>query len=207
MALTWTAKAPGAVYRYSWTPALADGDGLASYTVSVSGATIDSQALDGDAVVLFVSGGTAATTAIFTFTAVSDQGEEFSEKVYLPIVAPDATGMTVRDVCEFALRKVYGKDETPEASALSDAMERLDDMLRAWGWTGADVGASFPLAEASVLYVRPEFQQAIKANLILEIADLYDLPISIKTAQNALRGMQLIKSANLSDDRPGPVYY
>lgn len=207
MALTWTAKAPGAVYRYSWTPALADGDGLASYTVSVSGATIDSEALDGDAVVLFVSGGTAATTATFTFTAVSDQGEEFSEKVYLPIVAPDATGMTVRDVCEFALRKVYGKDETPEASALSDAMERLDDMLRAWGWTGADVGASFPLAEASVLYVRPEFQQAIKANLILEIADLYDLPISIKTAQNALRGMQLIKSANLSDDRPGPVYY
>ncbi len=207
MALTWTAKAPGAVYRYSWTPALADGDGLASYTVSVSGATIDSEALDGDAVVLFVSGGTAATTATFTFTAVSDQGEEFSEKVYLPIVAPDATGMTVRDVCEFALRKVYGKDETPEASALSDAMGRLDDMLRAWGWTGADVGASFPLAEASVLYVRPEFQQAIKANLILEIADLYDLPISIKTAQNALRGMQLIKSANLSDDRPGPVYY
>lgn len=207
MALTWTAKAPGAVYRYSWTPALADGDGLASYTVSASGATIDSEALDGEAVVLFVSGGTAATTATFTFTAVSDQGEEFSEKVYLPIVAPDATGMTVRDVCEFALRKVYGKDETPEASALSDARERLDDMLRAWGWTGADVGASFPLADASVLYVRPEFQQAIKANLILEIADLYDLPISIKTAQNALRGMQLIKSANLSDDRPGPVYY
>lgn len=207
MALTWTAKAPGAVYRYSWTPALADGDGLASYTVSVSGATIDSEAIDDNAVVLFVSGGTAATTATFTFTAVSDQGEEFSEKVYLPIVAPDATGMTVRDVCEFALRKVYGKDETPEASALSDARERLDDMLRAWGWTGADVGASFPLADASVLYVRPEFQQAIKANLILEIADLYDLPISIKTAQNALRGMQLIKSANLSDDRPGPVYY
>jgi hypothetical protein len=207
MALTWTAKAPGAVYRYSWTPALADGDGLASYTVSASGATIDSEALDGEAVVLFVSGGTAATTATFTFTAVSDQGEEFSEKVYLPIVAPDATGMTVRDVCEFALRKVYGKDETPEASALSDARERLDDMLRAWGWTGADVGASFPLADASVLYVRPEFQQAIKANLILEIADLYDLPISIKTAQNALRGMQLIKSANLSDERPGPVYY
>lgn len=207
MALTWTAKAPGAVYRYSWTPALADGDGLASYTVSASGATIDSEALDGEAVVLFVSGGTAATTATFTFTAVSDQGEEFSEKVYLPIVAPDATGMTVRDVCEFALRKVYGKDETPEASALSDARERLDDMLRTWGWTGADVGASFPLADASVLYVRPEFQQAIKANLILEIADLYDLPISIKTAQNALRGMQLIKSANLSDDRPGPVYY
>lgn len=207
MALTWTAKAPGAVYRYSWTPALADGDGLASYTVSASGATIDSEALDGEAVVLFVSGGTAATTATFTFTAVSDQGEEFSEKVYLPIVAPDATGMTVRDVCEFALRKVYGKDETPEASALSDARERLDDMLRAWGWTGADVGASFPLADASVLYVRPEFQQAIKANLILEIADLYDLPISVKTAQSAMRGMQLIKSANLSDDRPGPVYY
>ena len=71
MALTWTAKAPGAVYRYSWTPALADGDGLAGYTVSASGATIDSEALDGDAVVLFVSGGTAATTATFTFTGLA----------------------------------------------------------------------------------------------------------------------------------------
>ena len=29
MALTWTAKAPGDVYRYTWTPALADGDTLA----------------------------------------------------------------------------------------------------------------------------------------------------------------------------------
>lgn len=207
MALTWTAKAPGAVYRYSWTPPLAQGDGLASYTASASGATIGSQSLESEAVVLFVSGGSAGTTATFTLTAVSDRGEKFSETIYLPIVSPDATGMTVRDVCEFALRKVYGKDETPEASAMSDAVERLDDMLRAWGWTGADVGASFPLAEASVLYVRPEFQQAIKANLILEIADLYDLPISIKTAQNAVRGMQLIKSANLSDERPGPVYY
>lgn len=207
MALTWTAKAPGAVYRYSWTPALADGDGLASYTVSVSGATIDSEAIDGNAVVLFVSGGTAATTATFTFTAVSDQGEEFSEKVYLPLVAPDATGMTVRDVCEFALRKVYGKDETPEASALSDARERLDDMLRAWGWTGADVGASFPLADASVLYVRPEFQSAIKHNLCLCVAEFYDLPLTPYVIEQARRGVQLIKSANLSDDRPGTDYY
>jgi hypothetical protein len=207
MALTWTAKAPGAVYRYSWTPALASGDGLASYTVSASGATIDSEAIDDNAVVLFVSGGTAATTATFTFTAVSDQGEEFSEKVYLPIVAVDATGMTARDVCEFALRKVYGKDETPEASAMSDAIERLNDMLLSWKWTGADVGAAFPLVEASVIYCKPEFQGAIKANLILEIADLYDLPISIKTAQNALRGMQLIKTANLPEDRAAGVYY
>lgn len=207
MALTWTAKAPGAVYRYSWTPALADGDGLASYTVSVSGAVIDSEALGGEAVVLFVSGGTAGQTATFTFTAISDQGEKFSEKVYLPIVAPDATGMTARDVCEFALRKIYGKDETPEASALSDALERLNDMLLAWKWTGADVGAAFPLVEGSVLYVRPEFQSAIKHNLCLCVAELYDLPLTPYVIEQARRGVQLVKTANLSDYRPGPDYY
>jgi hypothetical protein len=207
MALTWAAKAPGDVYRYTWSPPLAYGDGLGSYTASVSGAVIDNESMEDNSVVLYVSGGTAGTTATFTLEATSDQGETLTEKVYLPIVAVDATGMTARDVCEFALRKVYGKDETPEASAMSDAIERLNDMLLAWKWTGADVGAAFPLVEASVIYCKPEFQGAIKANLILEIADLYDLPISIKTAQNALRGMQLIKTANLPEDRAAGVYY
>lgn len=201
MAQHLEAKGAGETVQRRYTLA-----GVASVSLSASGVTASAE-IEGDDVVFTLSAGTAGTTGTITATMTNDDAETLVKIFYLPIVAPDATGMTVRDVCEFALRKVYGKDETPEASALSDAMERLSDMLRAWGWTGADVGASFPLAEASVLYVRPEFQQAIKANLILEIADLYDLPISIKTAQNALRGMQLIKTANLSDDRPGADYY
>lgn len=207
MALTWAAKAPGAIYRYTWTPPFVDGDGLAAFTASASGAVIDSAVADGDAVVLYVSGGTAGTTATFTFTADSNQGEAFSETVYLPIVAPAATGMTARDVCEFALRKVYGKDETPEASALTDALERLNDMLRVWAATGADVGATFPLEAATVIYCKPEYQSAIKHNLIVQLADLYDLPITPGIANNAVRGLQLVKATSLPDARTGAEYY
>lgn len=207
MALTWAAKAPGAIYRYTWTPPFVAGDGLAAFTASAAGAVIDSAAADGEAVVLYVSGGTAGTTAAFTLTAESNQGESFSETVYLPIVAPSANGSTARDFCEFVLRKVYGKDETPEASALADALERMNDMLRGWAATGADVGATFPLAADTVIYCKPEFEAAIKNNLIVQIADLYDLPIGQIVQINAVRGLQLVKSANLPDDRAGAAYY
>lgn len=201
MAQHLEAKGAGETVQRRYTLA-----GVKSVSLSASGVTASAK-VEGDDVVFTLSAGIAGTTGTITATMTNDDAETLVEVFYIPIVAPNATGMTVRDVCEFALRKVYGKDETPEASAMSDAVERLNDMLRAWSWTGADVGAAFPLVEASVIYCRPEFQSAIKANLILEIADLYDLPISIKTAQNAMRGMQLIKTANLPDDRPGPDYY
>lgn len=207
MALTWSAKAPGDTYRYTWEPALTAGDSLAAHDVSVTGATIDYHVAQDRAVIVSVSGGTAGTTAIFTFTGSSDQGEEFSETIYLPIVSTNATGMTARDVCEFALRKVYGKDETPEASAMSDAIERLNDMLLGWRVTGASIGAAFPLVEASVIYCSPEFQSAIKHNLCLCVAELYDLPITPYVAEQARRGLQLIKMQNLPDERSGVDYY
>ena len=206
MALTWAAKAPGDVYRYTWSPPLAYGDGLGSYTASVSGAVIDNESVEDNSVVLSVSGGSAGTTATFTLEATSDQGETLTETIYLPIVANTA-GATAREICEYALRKVYGKDETPEASAMSDAIERLEDMLRQWDATGAAVGATYPILEATVLRVQPSFLSAIKNNLIIEIAELYDLPISVTIARNAVRGMQHIKTANLPEDRAAGVYY
>jgi hypothetical protein len=207
MATVWAAKAPGDVYRYTWTPALTEGDGVASFTASAAGAVIDSDTFDGAGVYLFVSGGTAGTTARFELTATTLQGEVLVDTAYLPIVASDANGTTARDFCEFALRKVYGKDETPEASALADALERLNDMLRGWAATGADVGATFPLAADTVVYCKPEFEAAIKNNLIVQIADLYDLPIGQIVQINAVRGLQLVKSANLPDLRAGAAYY
>lgn len=206
MALTWAAKAPGDVYRYTWSPPLAYGDGLASYTASVSGAVIDSESMEDNSVVLYVSGGTAGATATFTLSATSDQGETLTETIYLPIVANTA-GVTVRAVCEFALRKVFGKDETPDASAMSDAIERLEDMLRMWAVTGADVGATFPLVEATTLRVQPSFLSAIKNNLIVQIAELYDYPVSQTVAINAVRGVQHIKTVNLPEDRAAAVYF
>lgn len=201
MAQHLEAKGTGETVQRRYTLA-----GVKSVSLSASGATASAE-IEGDDVVFTISAGTAGTTGAITATMTNDDAETLVEIFYIPIVAPGATGMTVRDVCEFALRKVYGKDETPEASAMSDAVERLNDMLRAWAWTGADVGAAFPLVEASVIYCKPEFQSAIKHNLCLCVAELYDLPLTPYVIEQARRGVQLVKTANLSDDRPGPDYY
>lgn len=196
-------EAKGATETVERRHTLAD---VASVSLSNTGITATAT-VEGDEVVFDLSGGTAGTTGVIAATFTMHSGETLVDTFYVPIVAPGATGMTVRDVCEFALRKVYGKDETPEASALEDALERLNDMLRGWAATGADVGATFPLLAGTVIYCKPEFQGAIKNNLIVQLADLYDLPVGAIVGNNAARGLQLVKAANLPDTRTGAEYY
>ena len=182
-------------------------DGVSSVSTSATGITVDSAAIEDGELVLTLSAGTAGTTGLIVATFTTDEGETLEQTYYIPIVATAATGMTVRDACYYALRKIYGKDETPDASAMSDAVERLSDMLRQWTATGADVGATFPLEESTVIYCPPQFQSAIKYNLMVQVAELYDLPITPAIAVNAVRGLQLIKTANLSDTREKVVYF
>ena len=201
------AKAASEVVTYRWTVPLAADDTTAIVAHSAVGVTVDSAVIEGGEVVLVLSAGTAGATGSIALTVTTVLGNTLTETLYVPIVADAATGMTARDVCEFALRKVYGKDETPEASALEDALERLNDMLRGWAATGADVGATFPLLAGTVIYCKPEYQSAIKHNLIVQLADLYDLPITPGIANNAVRGLQLVKADNLPAVRTGAEYY
>ena len=196
-------EAKGATETVERRYTLAD---VASVSLSNTGITATAT-VEGDEVVFDLSGGTAGDTGSIVATFTMHSGETLVDTFYVPIVSPDATGMTARDACEFALRKVYGKDETPEASAMSDAIERLNDMLREWAVTGADVGATFPLTESTVIYCKPEYQSAIKHNLALCVAEFYDLPITPYVAEKARRGLQLVKSDNLPDDRPGASYH
>lgn len=185
MALNWTAKAPDDVYRYTWTPALAEGDSVSSYSVDVDGATIDADSLEDNAVVLFVSGGTAGSTATFTLEAVSADGETLTETIYLPIVASAATGPTARDVCNFALRKVVGLGEEPDADEERDALENLNDMLRMWKGRGLDMGVAFPLVAGSEMKVRDEFLSAIKLNLRVVCHNFYGVDLTAVDVQMA----------------------
>lgn len=199
MALTWTAKAPGDVYRYTWTPALADGDSVASFAVpTVSGATIATYETDGDGLVLFVSGGTAGTTATFTLSASSSDGETLTETIYLPIVASTAAGPTARDVCNFALRRISGLGEEPDADKLDDALESLNDMLRMWKSAGLDVGATFPLEAATVLSVRDDFLSAIKHGLRVVCHNFYGADLSPMDVQQADSAYRIALAASFS---------
>ena len=176
MALTWTAKPSGAVYRLTWTVPVVDGDSVATATLTVSDgdAVIDSYEIVDNGVVAAVSGGTDGTVTTITASAVTSDGETIAETIYLPIRASSiALANTVQDICAFALRKITGLGADADDAALEDMRERLDDMLAMWRMDGMDVGAVSPLALSDTLKVPDEFIAAIKHNLILSGLDLY----------------------------------
>jgi len=200
MAYQFAPKAPTAVVERRWTVL-----GAVSVATSVTGVTIDSATVEGDDVVFVLSGGTAGTTGRITATVTTNDGTAV-ETLSIPINTSAAAGETARDICLFALRKVYGNGNDPEADALTDALERLNDMLAEWDVTGAVTGAPYPLLEATVLYVPNAFLSGIKHNLAVKVADLYGRELDNVVANQALKGLQLIKTANVSDIRPA-VYY
>lgn len=210
MALHLAAKDPDSALRYTWIPPVADGDGIDSASITRTSGTvvIEDYQLDGDGVVLFVSGGADGETTIIAASVVTSYGETLVETLYLPVRADaPALGNTVRDVCTFALRKVVGNGADADAAELDDATERLSDMLAAWAGQGADLGVKLPCAADDVLYIPDAYVSALKNNLIVELADHYGAEIAPRVAMNARTGLQQIKAANLPAEREGPGYY
>ena len=198
MAEQWAAKAPGAVYRYTWAPPLADGDGLATATLAVSSgdAVINSQSVVDDELAAFISGGTAGTVTVFTATGTSDDGEGFSETIYLAIrSSANAFTYTAQDICSFALRKIIGNGETAQSAELDDALERLNDMLAVWQIDGLDIGIAGKLVTATVLKVPDPYIQAVKYNLRVLCHEHYGVPLSAFDIDMAARSRMLVGNA------------
>lgn len=207
MAQHWAAKAPTEVVRREWAVPVDDDDGLESISVTASSVTSDSDDVEGDTAVVYLSAGTTGTTGIVTITATTSQGRTLVETFYIPVVASTVVlGDTAQDYCAFALRKVFGRATAP-SSAQEDALERLNAMLLSWRATGADVGATFPLLSATVLSVPDEYVEGIRANLILKVADRFGFEPAPQVRMDALRGLQLIKNKNVPDEREGADFY
>lgn len=206
MAVFWSAKDPDAAVSLAWAPNLANGDTLAGFAYSVTGAVVDAAEMADDLVGFVISGGTASQTAIIEASATTGYGETLSETIYLPIIAPGSSALSARDLASFALRKVNGIGEVPSDEQAADAIERLQDMLAHWRNTGADVGTPHPLTVNSVIYAPDEHLLAIKNNLILEIADIYGFDPSPFVIKNALQGLASVKNGNVPDDR-GTEYF
>lgn len=200
------AKGPSEVVQRRWTAPVDSDDGAQSVVATATGVTKDSVALEGDDVVLTLSAGSAAVTGSIAVTVTTSRGRTLIETLYIPIVAPGSTATTVRDIVYFALRKVVGIGEDPDADEAEDARERLQDMLELWRASGADVGATRPLDLNTVVYCPESFLSAIKNNLILQLADLYGSDISPVVARNASAGLAHIKQTNLADARKD-VYF
>lgn len=195
---------PAETVERRWAAPVVDGDGAQSVALSVSGITATAE-LDGDEVVFTLSAGTLGT-AYVDVTVTTSAGSILVERLYIPVVA-NTSGVTVQDIVSFALRKVTGSGETPDADQAADALERLADMLDEWRVTGADVGAPRPLTLPTVLYSPHSHVSAIKNNLIVRLSDLYGLEITPSVANAAVRGLQLVKAGNLSADRTGSEYF
>lgn len=194
MAIGWAAKAPTAVRDYLWTPRPGTAVDSATPVVTTGTATISATAAD-DTVTFTVTGGADGVTQIFSVTALSD-GETLVETFYLPVEAStNRLGYTAREVCLFALRKVYGNGETPESEALADALERMNDILGFWRRTGADLGLPLPVLEATVLNIDDVGYTALKFTLRNVLHENYGVGASPMAMREELVAMAGLRAA------------
>lgn len=208
MAQSWASKAPTEIVEREWTVPVGDEDSVQSYTSSASGVTIDSYERNGDTITFTLSSGTDGATGTVTLSATTKEGLVHSEVYYIAITEADnALAYTARDICYFALRKVVGTGEDPTAGELDDALERFNDMLARWAAQGADTRIPLPAVAGSTLYVSDSLISALKHNLAVEVADLYDRELSANVVRNAMQGLQQVKLARLSDERSGTEYF
>lgn len=208
MALHLTSKAAGDTRAYEWAPRLADGDSIDTYTLTPTTVTVSGAKNEGDRVTFKVAGGVAGTTYPIAASAVTVLGETLTETIYLPIRSDaKALSYTVRDICDFALRKVVGNGNSATADELDDATERLADMLAEWAASGADTGIPLPITANDTVFAPDGFISAIKHNLRIVCHEHYGQPVDASDVIAAKRGLQIIKARNLPDDRMGADYY
>lgn len=208
MAHTLAPKVPAEVVQRRWTVPVDSDDGALSASLSASGVTIDENSFEGNELVLTLSAGSAAATGAIVATVTTSRGRTLVETLYIPIVASAAQiADTARDYCYFALRKIVGLGEDPEAVELDDALERLSALIAQWRAGGADIAAPFPLTANSVVYCPDWAVAALRYNLLLDCYSNYTAEPSPMDVMRARQGLQLVKQRNLPADRGAAVYY
>lgn len=204
----WAAKSVAEIVERDWEVPVAHEDSLASFTTSATGVTIDAEESNGDTITLTLSGGTLGTTGSVAITATTKNGLVIAETFYLPIRGEGYQfSYTVRDVCDFALRKVVGVGAVATATELSDATERLSDMLASWSAEGIELDVKLPCDANDTLFVPDWAVDAIKANLRVAVEDFYSVPETMQTVKAARTGLQRLKAGYLPDRRDGVDYF
>lgn len=207
MAAFLASKVAAEIVQRAYTVALDEDDNIASIATSPSGVTVISAEIEGDEVLLNLSGGTDGQTATIVLTVTTDKGRTLVETLYLPIIASASQiAQTAQEYCFFALRRIVGVGGVPSADELDDALERLSAMIASWRAQGADIGAAFPLQGSTVIYCPDYAVEALRFNLLLDVANLYAAPVTQMEAMKAARGLQLVKNMNQPVDRAATYF-
>lgn len=207
MAAFLAAKVGSELVQRAYVVPLDQDDNLASVDTSASGVTVVSTEIEDGTVLLNLSGGTNGQTATIALTATTDKGRALVQTLYLPIIASTAQiADSAASYCNFALRKIVGIGNTPDADELADALERLNAMVASWRAQGADIGAAFPIEANTVIYCPDYAVEALRFNLMLDVASLYGQPVSQMDALKAARGLQLVKNMNVPDERQATYF-
>ena len=206
MATFLTPKAPTEVVERRWLVPVDSDDSALSASLSASGVTVDANSFDGDELVLTLSAGSAAATGSIVATVTTAQGRTLVETLYIPVIASGGAAETALDVITFATRKLTGLSTAPSSTVASFALECLEDMLSEWRTSGADIGATSPLATSTVIYGARDVMRAVKNNLIVEIAHQFGLDLDPGVVARANHGLQHIKQGNLPDERSATYY-
>lgn len=208
MPVTLSPKPAGAILLYSWKPDLVDGDGIAAYSLTPSGVTIEAEQQAPDELQFYLAGGTTGKVHSIAASVDTAYGELLKETLYIPIMGPgNAFAYTAQQVVDFALRPVVGLGGTPTAAERADALEWLNDWLATMPGQGADFGLAIPLALADTIYASDEFVQALKTNLRVVVAEQYGRQVSPVTAALAFRGLQQVRQRLLPAEREGVEYF
>lgn len=206
--IAFSPKPQTGVHLYTWEPPLAEGDAIASYTLTPTGIAIDDDELVDGTIKMFLSGGTNGTTGSIAAAVQTEFGETLVETIYVPIVtASSITAVTGQELVDYALRPIVGIGASPTTAETNDALEWLNDMLAMWAATGADVGATFPIVAATVIYAPEQHLGAIKNNLRLLVAEQYGRQVAPETMRAARQGLQQVKWANLPEKRKAAEYF
>lgn len=154
--IVWQQKDAADVRSYGidWAPMLADGDTIASATLTlVQGAVIASQSNDDTKTIAVISGGVNGRSAKFTAQLVTADGNTFNETIYLPIISSACQSYmpstaTKRDLVEMAFEEcgLPGYSFTAQPNEIASALRRLDALMRELEVQGVRIGYNFPSA-------------------------------------------------------------
>jgi hypothetical protein len=193
MAQHWAAKAPTEIVERRWAVPLAQGDSISTVSALGTGVTATSDGNQLDDAVVVLSAGSAGTEASVVVTVTTRNGNTHVETFLVAIRAQAAAfGNTVRDIAGFALRKITGVGETPEAAELADAVELLNGMLATWRIDGLDIGVAGVLTANDTLDVPDEFVMPVKYSLRRLCHSTYNEPLAPIDEFMASEGQRLI---------------